>query len=73
MQVQSFIEYFEDECTDAIHWMSSANFFAGFTEGWATYVEYKLLPEDTKLYSNTLDKELLLQKYGMIYYQVRGK
>ncbi|XP_078384992.1 uncharacterized protein LOC144667449 [Oculina patagonica] len=70
LEVQSFIEYFEDECTDAIHWMSVPNLFAAFTEGWATYVEYKLLPEDTKLYSNTLDKGLLLQKYGMIYYQL---
>lgn len=70
MQVHSFIEYFEGDCTDPIHWMSVANYFPGFTEGWATYIEYELLPQDTKLYSNTLDKEVLLQKYGMIYYQV---
>lgn len=70
MQVHSFIEYFEDNCTDPIHWMSAANYFPGFTEGWATYVEYELLPQDTKLYSNTLDKQVLLQKYGMVYYQV---
>ena len=76
-QVQSYIEYFEDDCKDAIHWMAAYNFFAGFTEGWTTYVEYKLLPQGTKLYSDRLDKEVLLQKYGMIYYQVstraRGK
>ena len=70
MQVHSYIEYFQDDRTDPIHWLSSANFFTGFAEGWATYVEYALLPQDTKLYSNTLDKEVLLQKYGMIYYQV---
>ena len=69
-QVQSFTEYFEDDCTDAIHWMSSHNYFPGFTEGWATYVDYKLLPDDTDIYSNTLDKEVLLQKYGMIHHQV---
>lgn len=70
MQVHSFIEYFEGDCTDPIHWMSAANYFPGFTEGWTTYVEYELLPQDTLLYSNTLDKAVLLQKYGMIYYQV---
>jgi len=70
VQVHSFIEYFEGDCTDPIHWMSVPNFFVGFTEGWATYIEYELLPQDTNLYSNTLNKEVLLQKYGMIYYQV---
>lgn len=71
VQVHSFIEYFEGDCTDPIHWMSAVNYFTGFTEGWATYVEYQLLPKDTKLYfSTTLNKELMLQEYGMIYYQV---
>ena len=70
VQVHSFIEYFEGDCTDPIHWMSAANYFPGFTEGWATYIEYELLPQDTLLYTNTLDKAVLLQKYGMIYYQV---
>jgi len=70
LEVHSFIEYFEGDCTDPIHWMSVPNFFVGFTEGWATYIEYELLPQDTNLYSNTLNKEVLLQKYGMIYYQL---
>lgn len=70
VQVHSFIEYFEGDCTDPIHWMSAPNYFPGFTEGWTTYVEYELLPQDTLLYSSTLDKAVLLQKYGMIYYQV---
>ena len=70
VQVHSYIEYFEDSCNDPIHWLEKANFFPGFTEGWTTYVEYQLLPEDTNLYSDNQDKEILLQKYGMIYYQV---
>lgn len=70
LQVQSFVEFFQDDCTDAIHWLSAYNFFSAMTEGWATYVEGELLPQDTNLYTNTLNKEVLLQKYGMIYYQV---
>ena len=64
------MEYFEDNCTDTVHWLGAYNYFPGFMDGWATYVEYQLLPQDTNLYSNTSDKEILLQKYGMIYYQV---
>lgn len=70
LEVHSYIEYFEDSCNDPIHWLEKANFFPGFTEGWTTYVEYQLLPEDTNLYSDNQDKEILLQKYGMIYYQL---
>jgi len=70
LQVQSFIEYFQDDCTDAIHWLSANNFFSGMTEGWATYVEGELLPQRTNLYTDTTNNEVLLQKYGMIYYQV---
>ena len=40
------------------------------TEGWATYAEGTLLLKNTNLYTNTLDKQVLLQKYGVIYYQV---
>lgn len=69
-QVQSYVEYFQGSCTDAIHWLGDYNYFPGFTEGWTTYIEYELLPQDTNLYSDTSDKEVLLQKYGMIYYQV---
>ena len=70
LQTQSYIEHFEDTCQDPIHWLAEYNYFPGFTEGWATYVEYELIPQDTNLYSDTSDKEVLLQKYGMIYYQV---
>ncbi|RMX39595.1 hypothetical protein pdam_00004022, partial [Pocillopora damicornis] len=70
LEVQSYVEYFEDSCEDAIHWLGAFNYFPGFTEGWTTYIEYELLPQDSNLYSDTSDKEVLLQKYGMIYYQI---
>lgn len=70
LEVHSYIEYFEDSCNDPIHWLEKANYFPGFTEGWTTYVEYQLLPQDTNLYSDNQDKEILLQRYGMIYYQL---
>ena len=69
-QVQSFIEFFEDNCTDAIHWLSAYNWFPAMTEGWATYAEGILLPLNTNLYTDISDKQILLQKYGVIYYQV---
>ena len=40
------------------------------TEGWATYAEGILLPLNTNLYTDISDKQILLQKYGVIYYQV---
>lgn len=41
------------------------------TEGWAAYTEGELLPKQTNLYLNTgSSKHVLLQKYGMIFYQV---
>lgn len=70
LEVQSFIEFFEDDCNDAIHWLSANNFFSAMTEGWAVYGEGELLPKDTKLYTDILNKQVLLQKYGMIYYQL---
>ena len=70
LKVQSYTEYFQDSCKDPIHWLGASNFFPGFTEGWTTYIEYELLPQDSNLYSDTSDKEVLLQKYGMLYYQV---
>lgn len=70
LEVQSYTEYFQDSCKDPIHWLGAYNYFPGFTEGWTTYTEYQLLPRDTNLYSDTSNKEVLLQKYGMIYYQL---
>lgn len=69
-QVRSYIEKFRSKCNDIISWLSRPNYFPGFTEGWATYVEYPLLANDTDIYSNASDKNVLLQKYGMIKYQV---
>ena len=71
LQVQGFSENFGDSCRDAISWISDENYLPSFTEGWATYVEYPLMVEDTDAYSNTQDKKVLLQKYGMLKYQVR--
>ena len=71
LQVQGFSENFGDSCRDAISWISDENYLPSFTEGWATYVEYPLMVEDTDAYSNTQDKQVLLQKYGMLKYQVR--
>ena len=70
LQIQGYYERFLDTCNDPVAWLYYPNFFPAFTEGWATYVEGKLLPRDTDLYSNTQDREVLLQKYGMVYYQV---
>lgn len=70
LQVQGFTENFEDSCNDAISWISSGNYLPSYTEGWATYVEYPLMARDTDAYVNTADKQILLQKYGMLKYQV---
>lgn len=70
LEVQSFEELFRDDCNDAIHWLAKPNFFPAMTEGWAAYTEGELLPKSTRLYLNILDKNLLLQKYGMIFYQI---
>ena len=72
LQVQSYFENFFDTCGDDISWLSNNNFFPGFTEGWATYAEHPLASDDAGLYSNTSDRTVLLQKYGMTRYQVRS-
>lgn len=70
LEVQGFTENFEDSCDDAISWISSGNYLPSYTEGWATYVESPLIARDTDAYVNTLDKNILLQKYGMLKYQI---
>ncbi|XP_067024148.1 uncharacterized protein [Acropora muricata] len=70
LEVQSYTEFFQDDCNDAIHWLAKPNFFAAMTEGWAAYTEGELLPKRTNLYLNTGNKQVLLQKYGMIFYQI---
>jgi len=74
VEVQSFTEYFQSDCTDPIAWLNSANFFPAITEGWAAYNEYELFPNYTTLYTpktstDSEKKEILRQKYGMLYYQ----
>lgn len=70
LEVQGFSDNFQDPCGDAISWISSGNYVPPFTEGWATYVEYPLMARDTNAYVNILDKDILLQKYGMLKYQI---
>lgn len=75
VQVQSFTEYFQGDCTDPIAWLNGPNYFTAITEGWAAYAEDQLYPMDTKLYTTDKsddkeNKEILRQKYGMLYYQV---
>lgn len=69
-QVRSYLETFRSRCNDVISWISGPNYFPGFTEGWATYVEHPLLTNDTDIYDNSTDKNVVLQKYGMLKYQV---
>ena len=69
--MQGYSDNFGETCDDAVSWISSPNYLPSFTEGWATYVEYPLMAKDTDAYANTLDKHVLLQKYGMLKYQVR--
>ena len=64
------METFQSKCNDVISWISTPNYFPGFTEGWATYVEDPLMTNDTDIYNNTTDKNVVLQKYGMLKYQV---
>ena len=73
IQVRSYVENFRSECNDVISWISRPNYFPGFTEGWATYAEYPLMTNDTDIYNNTTDKDVVLQKYGMLKYQVMTK
>jgi len=67
------MESFRSKCNDVISSISRPNYFPGFTEGWATYAEYPLMTNDTDIYSNTANnsnKNVVLQKYGMLKYQV---
>jgi len=70
LEVRGFEENFVDSCNNVISWISAANYLPFYTEGWATYVEYPLIAKDTDAYVNTLDKDVLLQKYGMLKYQI---
>ncbi|KAK2571317.1 hypothetical protein P5673_003897 [Acropora cervicornis] len=70
LEVQGYAENFADDCDDIISWISSPNYLPSFTEGWATYVENPLMVEETDVYANLQDKNVLLQKYGMLKYQI---
>ncbi|KAL9959270.1 hypothetical protein ACROYT_G032580 [Oculina patagonica] len=70
LEVRSYMETFLSKCNDVISWLSGPNYFPGFTEGWATYVENPVMSDDTDIYDNKTDKKVLLQKYGMLKYQI---
>lgn len=54
-----------------VAWLSAPNYFPGFTEGWVKYIENPVMTNDTYIYHNTTtDKNVLLEKYGMLIYQV---
>ncbi|KAJ7377642.1 hypothetical protein OS493_027719 [Desmophyllum pertusum] len=70
LEVRSYIATFRSKCNDVISWLSRPNYFPGFTEGWATYAENPVMANDTDIYNNTSNKNVLLQKYGMLKYQI---
>lgn len=64
-KVQGVREHFEFKCVKMGNWVSSKNYFAAFSEGWATYVEKHVADVDMKLYENDI-----MGKYGMLKHQV---
>ena len=60
------IEHFSDQCGGYPKWLDSATYYTAFTEGWGLYSENPLVSDDTDTYKNNL-----LQKYGMLKWQVR--
>ena len=64
-QIQGINEHFTDNCGGVIGWLGSITGYTAFTEGWALYAENPLIARDTDTY-----KDNLLQKYGMLKWQV---
>ena len=64
-KVQGIREHFEFKCESMGEWVSKMNYFAAFSEGWATYVEKHVADVDMVLY-----KDDLIKKYGMLKHQV---
>lgn len=67
IQVQGSVEHFADNCADGISWLHSITYHTAFSEGWALYAESPLVSE-TDIYDNNL-----MQKYGMLKWQVSGR
>lgn len=59
------IEHFADKCGGVPAWLDKNTYYTAFTEGWGLYSENPLLSDDTDTY-----KDNLLQKYGMVKWQV---
>lgn len=62
------VEHFADKCGGVPAWLDKNTYYTAFTEGWGLYSENPLLSDDTDTY-----KDNLLQKYGMVKWQVRIK
>ena len=59
------IEHFADQCGGVPAWLDTNTYYTAFTEGWGLYSENPVLSDDTDTY-----KDNLLQKYGMVKWQV---
>ena len=62
------VEHFADKCGGVPAWLDQITYYTAFTEGWGLYSENPILSDDTDTY-----KDNLLQKYGMVKWQVRIK
>lgn len=62
------IEHFADKCGGVPGWLDKNTYYTAFTEGWGLYSENPVLSDDTDTY-----KDNLLQKYGMVKWQVSYK
>ena len=57
-------EHFQTKCDELRKWVSRNNYFAAFSEGWATYIEKDVADLDMKLYESDMER------YGMLKHQV---
>lgn len=67
LQIQGYLENFEDECGGVSEWITDVNdYYPSFSEGWGVYSENPILLEDT----DVLDKEDKLARYGVLKWQI---
>ena len=59
------MEHFQDPCAGIPQWLDGQTYYTVFTEGWGLYSENPVMSDDTDIY-----KDNLLQKYGMLKWQV---
>ena len=64
LEVQGVKEHFETECDHLRTWVSQRNYFAAFSEGWATYIEKDVADLDMNVYTDDM------QRYGMLKHQI---